>query len=209
MPASPALSGLDLGSTSDLTAFCLRFATPDAVILLPWFWMPRDGIRKKAPEFANLYETWIEQGFVRGTSGNVCDYDLVRADIKAIKAKFDIREIACDPWNGMQLMTQLMGDGFAVVQFRQGFASLAGPTKMFGERVLSRRLTHGANPVLRWMASNTQVERDAAGNVKPTKGRDSQRKIDGIVAAIMAEGRSMVATDTRSVYSGGAGLKSL
>ena len=209
MAGKPCLSGLDLGSTSDLTAFVLRFALADGgALFLPWFWMPTDGIRTKAPDFARLYEAWIAAGFIRGTPGNVADYDTIRADIKALKGMFDIREVACDPWNGMQLMTQLQGDGLAVIQFRQGFASLAGPSKAFGERVLGGRMVHGANPVLRWMASNAQVLKDVAGNIKPVKGKDTQRKIDGIVAAIMAEGLAMVAPvqqgsvyDTRGIES--------
>ncbi|RCV87482.1 hypothetical protein DU505_17065 [Billgrantia montanilacus] len=41
------------------------------------------------------------------------------------------------------------------------------------------------------MASNVTVETDAAGNVKPSK-KKSTEKIDGIVSSIMAIGRAMV-----------------
>ena len=37
------------------------------------------------------------------------------------------------------------------------------------------------------MASNVSVERDAAGNIKPSK-KASSEKIDGIVAAVMGLG---------------------
>ena len=50
---------------------------------------------------------------------------------------------------------------------------------------------HGGNPVLRWQAANVTVEQDAAGNIKPSK-RKSTERIDGIVAMVMALGRAMV-----------------
>jgi phage terminase large subunit-like protein len=50
------------------------------------------------------------------------------------------------------------------------------------------------------MASNVSVEMDAAGNVKPSK-KKSTEKIDGIVALVMALGIAMVRTERkRSIY---------
>ncbi|MBC7075799.1 MAG: hypothetical protein H5T98_06985 [Syntrophomonadaceae bacterium] len=51
--------------------------------------------------------------------------------------------------------------------------------------MLSRRIKHDGNPVLRWCVSNMVVRQDEAGNVKPDKRR-SVEKIDAAVAAIMA-----------------------
>ncbi len=59
------------------------------------------------------------------------------------------------------------------------------PSKKLEEVVLSGRLCHGGNPVLRWMAGNVSIEQDAADNWKPSKKRSVER-IDGIVAMIMA-----------------------
>jgi phage terminase large subunit-like protein len=87
-----------------------------------------------------------------------------------------------------QLATQLSGDGFEVFAFGQGFASMTGPAKELEKRILGRQVNHGGNPVLRWMASNVAVEMDAAGNLKRSKARRTER-IDGIVAALMALGR--------------------
>ncbi len=50
------------------------------------------------------------------------------------------------------------------------------------------------------MASNVAVEIDAAGNLKPSKKKSTER-IDGIVAGIMALGRALLQSDTyNSVY---------
>ena len=55
------------------------------------------------------------------------------------------------------------------------------------EIVLNRRLVHARNPLLTWAISNVAVERDAAGNSKPSKER-SRERIDPAVAGIMAVG---------------------
>jgi len=82
-----------------------------------------------------------------------------------------------------------------MVEFGQGFASMGAPTKRLMELVLSGELAHGGNPVLRWMASNTMVEIDPAGNIKPSKSK-SREKIDGIVSLCMAIARGNAATAT-------------
>ena len=86
---------------------------------------------------------------------------------------------------------ELRGDGFEVVAFGQGYASMNWPTKKLEELVLGAKIAHGGHPVLRWMASNVSVKIDASGNMRPDKEKSSD-KIDGIVATIMALGRAML-----------------
>lgn len=73
---------------------------------------------------------------------------------------------------------------------------MSGPTKNLEALLLSKRLRHGGHPVLRWMADNVAVKQDPAGNLKPDKAKSSDR-IDGIVALIMALGRSELAFPDR------------
>jgi phage terminase large subunit-like protein len=135
------------------------------------------------------------------TEGDVIDYDVIRKDIGELGTRFDIKEIAADRWNASQIITQLTGDGFMVVPFGQGFASMAFPTKRLMELVLGKRIAHGGNPVLRWMASNVSAKKDAAGNLKPDKEKSTE-KIDGIVAIIMALGRAEVNASEDEEFTG-------
>ena len=147
------------------------------------------------------YLTWAREGLVTLTPGDVIDYDVIRKDINELNETFNIREIAIDRWNAAQITTQLQGDGFEVVMFGQGFASMSAPTKELEKIVYSRELNHGGCPVLRWMASHVVIEQDAAGNMKLSK-KKSQEKIDGLVALVMALGRANVRTEPfKSVYS--------
>lgn len=50
---------------------------------------------------------------------------------------------------------------------------------------LEKKISHGGNPVLRWMMDNMYVKTDLAGNIKLDKEKSAE-KIDGSVVTIMA-----------------------
>ena len=79
---------------------------------------------------------------------------------------------------------------------------MSAPTKEFEKFVLSEKIEHFGNPVLRWMLSSTLIKTDPAGNIKPDKEKSVQ-KIDGNVASIMALGEwmSAQAEDDNDPYS--------
>jgi phage terminase large subunit-like protein len=99
--------------------------------------------------------------------------------------QYDLKVIAYDPWNAVDFVEQLKQDGFTLVPIRQTFAGLAAPTKSLEQAILSKRLRHDGDPVLRWCVSNVAIEQDAAGNLKPSKAVSTER-IDAVVALIMA-----------------------
>ena len=190
--------GLDLASTVDIAAFVLYSPDNDAVV--PFFWVPEDTAAIREKRDKALYETWARLGLLKLTPGNVTDYDIIRNDIVKIGEDFNIQEIAVDRWSSQQIQTQLQGDGFEMVPFGQGYASMSAPTKELERLVVAGHLRHGGHDVLRWMASNVTIEEDAAENKKPSKKKSSE-KIDGIVALIMAIGRAIALDEeSESVY---------
>jgi phage terminase large subunit-like protein len=192
-------AGLDLSSTTDISALVLVFPKDDRYSVLPFFFVPEEGARLRERRDHVPYSQWIRQGYIQATPGEVVDYDVIRQKIKQLEEKYDIREIALDRWNATQLSTQLNGDGFPMIAFGQGYASMNAPTKKLEELVLSGKILHGGNPVLRWMASNVSLEKDAADNWKPSKKKSIER-IDGIVAMIMGIDRATTQPEFRSVY---------
>jgi phage terminase large subunit-like protein len=183
-------AGLDLGTTTDLSALVLVFPEEDdRYSVLPFFWVPAEGARQRERRDRVPYLQWIREGYIEATEGDVVDFDVIRKRINELAERYDIREIAVDRWNAVQLATQLDGDGFEIVAFGQGYASMNWPTKKLEELVLGGKLAHGGHPVLRWMASNVAIQQDAADNWKPSKKKSSDR-IDGIVALIMAVDRA-------------------
>lgn len=186
--------GLDLASTTDIAALVLAFANTaegEPHYLLPFFWIPAENMIERERRDRVPYSTWVRQGLVTATPGNVIDYAYIRQQINDLAGLYDLREIAYDPWNATQLSIQLQDDGINMIEMRQGFASLSGPSKELLRLVLSGGVSHGGNPVLRWMADNVTARQDPAGNVKPDKGKSTGR-IDGIAASVMAIGRAML-----------------
>jgi phage terminase large subunit-like protein len=175
-------------------------AIGEPVYLLPYFWIPAESMVERERRDRVPYSTWVRQGLVTATPGNVIDYAYIRQQINELAEVYDLREVAFDPWNATQLSVQLGDDGINMIEMRQGFASMSGPSKELLRLVLSGGLAHRGNAVLRWMADNVTARQDPAGNVKPDKSKSTGR-IDGIVAAAMAIGRlTLGAGDTRSMY---------
>ncbi len=193
--------GLDLASTTDIAALVLLFPMDNGNYhILPYFWIPEANMKERIIRDKVPYDAWTRDGFIEATEGNVIDYGVIRKRINELGRIYNIKEIGHDPWNATQLSLELDGDGFTMVPIRQGFASLSSPTKELMNLVLSKKIKHGGNPVLRWMADNMVVKQDPAGNIKPDKSKSTE-KIDGIVALIMAIDRATRhKEDKKSVY---------
>lgn len=185
-------TGLDLASTIDIAAAAHVFPMEEeGDHHVVWrFWVPRENVQRMEKRDKVPYQSWIDQGWITPTPGDVIDYDKIRADLNTDWEHFNIQKVGIDRWNATQLAVQLQGDGFEVEMYGQGYASMSAPTKEVLRLLTDGRLKHGDNPVARWMASNTAGEEDGAGNLKPSKKKSTQ-KIDGIVALVMGEGLAM------------------
>jgi phage terminase large subunit-like protein len=199
----PCMGGLDLAATSDITALVLLFDLDNGVRrLLCFFWVPEAQLLNPRNPNREAYQEWAKAGVLRTTPEDMIDYGFVRRDINQIGEQYKIIDLAIDRlFQGAQLANELdEKDGFEVTGFGQGFMSMAAPTLELERLILSGKLDHGGNPVLRWMAANVAVKYDEAGNMKPNKAKSSG-KIDGIVCAIMALGRAMVQEEPgESIY---------
>lgn len=180
--------GLDLASTTDIAAFILLFPKDNGSFdVLCRFFIPEDNMRERAKKDRVPYLTWVRDGYITATEGNVIDYAFIESQIKQDCENFNIEVIAYDSWNSSQLIIQLTEAGINLSKFRQGLASMSAPTKQIETLVLQNKLNHGNNPVLNWMCSNIAITRDAADNIKIDKAKSTE-KVDGMVALAMALG---------------------
>lgn len=201
-------AGLDLSSTTDLTALVLVFPMDDGTYeAIPHFWIPKDTMLEKEKRDRVPYGVWVRQGLVTATDGNVIDYKAVQEKLREYRELYRIQEIAFDRWGATKLSQDLTDDGFLMVGFGQGFGSMSAPTKELMTLVLNKRLVHGGNPVLRWNADNVVVRTDPAGNIKMDKSK-STNKIDGMYALVMALDRAIKHANPTSVYEE-RGMRSL
>lgn len=194
--------GLDLSSKIDITAWVKLFE-PDAAGVMKVatrFWMPADTIDQRSDRDRAHYRQWVNEGWIEPTVGNVIDHDEIYRAIIADKDRFTIESMAFDPWSSQQLGIKLNGEGVEAFEFVQGIRSYTAPTKELQALLAARRLDHGDNPVLRWMAANLAVQRDKNLNEMPHKAHSTGR-IDGMTALIMAIGRQMQPAEaTGSIY---------
>ena len=196
--------GLDLSSTTDITAFSLVFPPRDdeeEYIILPYFWIPEDTLDLRVKRDHVPYDVWQRQGYLQTTEGNVVHYGYIEKFIEELGKKFNIREIAFDRWGAVQMVQNLENMGFTVVPFGQGFKDMSPPTKELMKLTLEKKLVHGGHPILRWNMDNVFIKTDPAGNIKADKEKSTE-KIDGVVATIMALDRAIRCGSTlsESVY---------
>jgi len=190
----PCYGGLDLSSKIDITAFVLLFP-PDDInqkwIVLPYFWVPEDRVRERVETDRVPYDLWVKKGFLKTTPGNVIDYAFIEKEIKELADTFDIQEIGFDPWNAMQTAVNLSNEGLIMVEIRQGFRSMSPAMKEIEQLVRGKKFLHNGHPVLRWNVGNVEVKMDENENIRPVKGKGTER-IDGLVAMINAMARAML-----------------
>lgn len=197
-------AGLDLSSTTDITAFVLVFpprTDDERFIVLPYFWIPDDNLKVRVRRDHVPYDIWEQQGYIKTTEGNVVHYGFIEAFIEELGTKYNIKKIAFDRWGAVQMVQNLEGMGFTVVPFGQGYKDMSPASKELMKITLEKRIVHGGNPVLRWMMDNIFVKTDPAGNIKPDKEKSTER-IDGAVALIMALDRAIRNENRESVYDG-------
>ena len=185
--------GLDLSSTTDITAFVLVFPPTEDdenYYVLPYFWIPEENMRARVARDHVPYDIWSQQGFIKTTEGNVIHYGYIEKFIEELGTIYNIKEIAFDRWGAVQMTQNLDNLGFKVIPFGQGYKDMSSPTKELMNLVLSNKLKHDGHPVLRWMMDNIAIKNDEAGNIKMDKAK-SIEKIDGAVATVMALDRAL------------------
>lgn len=185
---------MDLATVSDIACYMRLFPLDDGrFFFAPKFYVPEENAWNREKKDRVPYIQWSKQGFITLTPGDVIDYSYIKKDLEEDWATYNMEALAFDRWNFEALRQQFMAAGIPadkMISFGQGFVSLSSPTKEFEKLVISGKMIHNENPVLRWMASNVSVEIDAAGNIKPSKKKSSE-KIDGILAGIMALGQAI------------------
>lgn len=196
------VGGLDLSSTTDLTALVWLFESDGSngpLTVLPRIWVPSSRIEDRQKRDRGPFEEWARTGAVVATPGDVVDYGLIQAQIQADAAQFRPAALGVDRWNSTGMVVRLRELGLPVQFFGQGFASMTHPVRELERLVLSRRLAHGKHPVLRWAIHNLAIATDPAGNQKPARNKSTDR-IDPAVALLMALGMLHTEEEPSSVY---------
>ena len=203
----PCYAALDLSAVSDLTAFCLLFPReedPEECDVLVRFWCPEARLEARANRYRDYYQAWEREGVLTATPGDAIDYAYVKRTILEDCKRFRVREINVDAkFQGAGLsseLTEALNGKPELIAFASTYKAYAAAMNEFHRRLLKKKIHHGGNPILKWMANNVAVRQDVDGNLRPDKA-NSQGKIDGIVTIVMAlDGQMRVPVKKKSKY---------
>lgn len=203
----PCFAGVDASWTSDVTAVNFLFPPFEGVsewTMLPFFWLPKEKIPQLERVCRVPLQTWIDQGFLIGTEGNAIDLRCVLDRIRWGSKTFDLVEVPFDRANFRSQGAELNEEGITAVEVAQGFMELGFATKYLLGAYPDKKIRHGNNPILNWMAASLQLQYDHKDNCQPSKPErlKSSKRIDGIQAAVTAFNRALLAEESTMSYSG-------
>ncbi|MDD2260493.1 MAG: terminase large subunit [Acholeplasmataceae bacterium] len=185
---SYAIGGVDLSSTTDLTAAVLLLMKGDKKFVITQFFMPSDVILKRKEEDNVPYDIWVQKGLITVTDGSQNDFSLVTQWFMNMIRTYNIRPlwVGYDPWNSLYWIKEMEELGFNMEKVRQGVYSLSEPMKQLEADLKNNKVVYNNNPILKWCLSNTQAKVDVNGNIQPSKLNSRYKRIDGTVALIIA-----------------------
>lgn len=185
--------GLDLSSTTALTAYALLFEPTENDPFWRqkcWFWLPEKNLEKLAKDFRleHLY-AWKAAGWLETTPGQAVNKLHVLAKIVSSCERYRVLAIGYDRWRIEDLKVQMEDEGIRipVVSFGQGFKDMSPALETYETLIIDGKLRHDGNPILMWNIASSVPDQDPAGNRKLTKS-GSTGLIDGAVASVMAAG---------------------
>lgn len=181
-------AGLDLAKTRDTTSLQLIFPWEETASfrLLSFFWLPQETAEEQ--NHLVTYLEWANADYIKLTPGGVCDYGFVRNKIIELSELYEFQVLLFDPYMAEDVTQQLESEhGIKRVAFGQTISNFASPTAEWERLILSQGIEHLGHPIMDWQIGNAKVYTDANGNKRPIKPKpDDHRKIDGVVAGIMA-----------------------
>ena len=185
---SYAIGGVDLSSTTDLTAAILLIIKDNKKYVIPQFFMPSGVIDKRREEDNVPYDIWVKKGLITVTEGNQNDFTLVTQWFMQMIRTYEIRPlwVGYDPWNSQYWIKEMEELGFNMEKVRQGIYSLSEPMKQLEADLKNDKVIYNNNPILKWNLANTQAKVDVNGNIQPSKLNSRYKRIDGSVALIIA-----------------------
>lgn len=186
------IGGVDLSSTTDLTAAKVIFRVPDVpnIFVLSMYWIADELLNKRVTEDKIPYDKWVDRGLVRLCHGNSINYHDVTEWFLEIQDKLDIYIpfIGYDSWSAKYWVEEMQGTfgKGAMIPIQQGVKTLSEPMKRLGNDLASKLIVYNNNPIDKWCLTNTAIKEDVNGNIQPCKTSSPTKRIDGTASLLDA-----------------------
>ena len=179
-------AGLDLSSTTDLTALVLTF--PPQGILTFWFqlifaWKPEALVKEHEAKDGVPYSLWVEEGYLLTTPGRTIKHSVIVAKIIELSKIYKLAWVGVDPWHAEYVEQELTDADINVAEIPQGLLDVSIPMKNWERMLLDREIYHAENPLARMCFGNVVLYVDSNLNQKPDK-KKAKNRIDIISAGI-------------------------
>lgn len=209
--------GVDLSSTTDLTAFVLFFpAQPglEKAVFLPHIWRSGMDIATAEARDHVPYRDWARARFLTICDGDTIDFPLVRETIVCAARDYDLQMIGFDPYLSRTITQDIQacikGETTTIVEIPQDMKNLSPAMKEIETGMRKHEMLHVHNTCARWCFGNVRCAVDGNENKKPMKNRSTGR-IDPTVAGIIAVaawmiGRNQPKTLSDAIASGEFGM---
>jgi phage terminase large subunit-like protein len=114
----------------------------------------------------------------------------VEAAVRQACRRWRVLEIAADPFRWARSLQLLDGEGLPILEYPQSPGRMSPATARFYEAVVNQQLTHSGDSRLARHVGNAVLREDARGARLAKERKDSPRRIDAAVAAVMAHDRA-------------------
>lgn len=188
--------GVDLSSTTDLTALVLFFPVQpglDTAVWLPFIWHSGYQIEEAERRDHVPYRDWERAGFLRIGQG-IIDYEDVEQTIRACARRYRLALLGWDPYLSRTITQRL--DDVPHIEVPQDMRNMSPAMKEIETGMRKHEIYHVHNTCFRWTFGNVRVHVDGNENEKPMKNR-SPGRIDPPVALIIAVATWMIARNQK------------
>jgi phage terminase large subunit-like protein len=112
--------------------------------------------------------------------------------IRAACRRWRVMEVAVDPYRWQRSLELLDAEGISVGEYPQSPARMGPATSRFYSAVVDRLLSHDGSSALARHVANAVLKTDSRGARLAKEHKDSKRRIDAAVAAVMAHDRAAI-----------------
>lgn len=196
----PAVSPVEIVTEDDETGTIVKRSVDlnYRLVILPTFWLPKDTLKARVDQDQVRYDIYEAEGQLEVTEGAIIDEQAIVRHVmdKGAKSGMVYRfpmlrqgQFGYDPAFATSVALQLAALGLTTVEVLQNYKHLCEACQVFEALVKARRVIHGGHRLLRWNVENVAVKTDDAGRIRPVKPKKATRRIDGVVATLIALSR--------------------
>ena len=187
--------GLDLSSTTDLSAFVLEFPPQpglDCWVVLFWAWRPMAGVVEAENRDHVPYRDWERAKYINLCDGDMVDFMEIEDTIIEASRTYRLQVLGVDPYLSRMMSGRLQKAGITVVEIRQNMADMSPAMKDIEVKMRAGEMVHEHNTCARWNFGNVRCRTDGNENIKPMKNLSTGR-IDIAVAWIICHAAALLA----------------